>query len=737
MDHAAPPSKPLGGFAWAVLLSLLLLTLFLMSPPRAQSDSAAADRFSATRAMETVRALAQVPHPPGTREHDRVRDEIVARFRALGCETQVQKSIVVRDFDYCLKAATTENIIAYLPGYRDSDRLLLLTAHYDSHGIGPGAGDDAAGVAALRETARALLNDSPSDIPVAFLITDAEEQGLLGARAFVENAARFENGRFDPRKRDIIALNFEGRGAGGPVFMFETGNGNRSLIDALAATPRPSANSLMYALYRLLPNDTDLTVLKQAGMRGMNFAFADRWAHYHTALDRPEGLDPRSLQHHGEYAVSLVRRLRNDWPRAGAEDAIYFDLFGRVLIRYPTYVSYLLALIGVGLYAEAFRRRKGRNSVPPGFTVGIGVFFLTLVLGGLLGYLVTLAMTPFRQGTPYEDTHAPRWFEGAFFCLVFGAILAVWLPLLRRHSTIGLSLGALLGWLLLLIVTTLLLPGASYLFFWPLFFVLPALLWRDTPPAPVILGAIPTVILYTPIWHGLALMLGFGNPPALGVTLAFVFAPLLPTLRAVVGLHVLSPVAFAVCGVLLFVVGGVRSNGPRTNTLFFAQDTDSNAAFWATHEEKDDRWLSEFLGGSAERREGRYFYPWLEKPLRTASAPPQTLPPLSVTRNGDTLTVRSARSPQEIILSSDRPIRRATVAGRTFDLRNRPFCLRFLAPPDDRVTLTVEAEPDTLFTLTEYTFGLPYPVPPRPAHRIAAPVSPLTDTTLTRRTLRW
>jgi Zn-dependent M28 family amino/carboxypeptidase len=62
-----------------------------------------------------------------------------------------------------------------------------LNAHYDSVATGLGASDDTSGVATLLETARALrasgrrlAND------VIFLFTDGEEQGWMGATAFVE-----------------------------------------------------------------------------------------------------------------------------------------------------------------------------------------------------------------------------------------------------------------------------------------------------------------------------------------------------------------------------------------------------------------------------------------------------------------------------------------------------------------------------------------------------------------------
>ena len=56
----------------------------------------------------------------------------------------------------------------------------------------------------------------------------------------------------------------------------ETNGGNGELIKAFAeANPsHPFANSLMYSIYKLLPNDTDSTVLRENGdIDGFFFAF--------------------------------------------------------------------------------------------------------------------------------------------------------------------------------------------------------------------------------------------------------------------------------------------------------------------------------------------------------------------------------------------------------------------------------------------------------------------------------
>lgn len=83
------------------------------------------------------------------------------------------------------------NVLGYLPGNYESSQYIVITAHYDHLGkranrIYNGADDNASGVAALLSIASAIKSE-PTRNSIIFLATDAEEQGLYGAKAFVQN----------------------------------------------------------------------------------------------------------------------------------------------------------------------------------------------------------------------------------------------------------------------------------------------------------------------------------------------------------------------------------------------------------------------------------------------------------------------------------------------------------------------------------------------------------------------
>jgi hypothetical protein len=81
----------------------------------------------------------------------------------------------------------TANVIATLKGTVNPELVYVVSSHYDSVAVGPGADDDSSGTAALLETARVLAGH-PMPATIVFASFTGEEAGLLGSREFVRRA---------------------------------------------------------------------------------------------------------------------------------------------------------------------------------------------------------------------------------------------------------------------------------------------------------------------------------------------------------------------------------------------------------------------------------------------------------------------------------------------------------------------------------------------------------------------
>ncbi|KQV78554.1 aminopeptidase [Massilia sp. Root351] len=89
------------------------------------------------------------------------------------------------------------NVVATLPGTQDAskERIYVVSGHYDSRntdvmdatGAAPGANDDASGTAAVMEMA-CVMSTYQFDATLVFMTVAAEEQGLLGAAHWAEQA---------------------------------------------------------------------------------------------------------------------------------------------------------------------------------------------------------------------------------------------------------------------------------------------------------------------------------------------------------------------------------------------------------------------------------------------------------------------------------------------------------------------------------------------------------------------
>jgi hypothetical protein len=155
------------------------------------------------------------------------------------------------------------NVVATLPGTQDEskERMYVVSGHYDSRntdvmdaqGVAPGANDDASGTAAVMEMA-CVMAKYKFDATLIFMTVAAEEQGLLGAAHWAEQAkqknlniagmftndiigsSRDEHGKVDDKQVRLFAEGLPVQKENSDVVrtLIQTGGENDSLSRQLA-----------------------------------------------------------------------------------------------------------------------------------------------------------------------------------------------------------------------------------------------------------------------------------------------------------------------------------------------------------------------------------------------------------------------------------------------------------------------------------------------------------------------
>lgn len=470
------PPQVSAGWLWAVLALGLILAFYgqwCFQAPQPVGETHSQFRLSnAWQHLQIISGDGQ-PHPPGTAAHRRVHQYLVSQLKELGYEVDVQQS---EPLEYWGIRTVLKNVIARRPmddlpeGVTDEAvRKLLFVCHYDSHPNGPGAGDDGAAVASMLELARIEMAMPAARRQVVFLFTDGEEGGsltrggLLGATEWVKSCDWLES--ID------LAFNFEGRGSSGSSFLFETSTRNAELIQQFATlAPRPTGNSLAFEVYQLMPNDTDFSVLRQAGIPGMNFAFVGDVQNYHSELDTVDNLDPHSLMHHGQTAEALLVHFRDrETMPDHIANVVYFDVASRVLLWWPYSWNWPWWAVCLLLFFVCFsccRTGSVRDVV-----FGCFGWLIVMVTTGILAWIVIVGFDQQMWFDPFWGRYLPVVGTGAALAALWCVALIAWslsgslIECITKDKSLWLAVWG--SWLLLAAASIHWLPGASFLFLIP------------------------------------------------------------------------------------------------------------------------------------------------------------------------------------------------------------------------------------------------------------------------------
>jgi hypothetical protein len=357
--------------------------------------------------------------------------------------------------------------------------------------------------------------------------------------------------------------------------------------------PRPLRRLVTGAVYGLTPYDTDWSVYNRNGIAAIDLGFGEDKAHYHTPLDNLANLDPASVQHLGDTALALVRRLADadlptpppadfaehhkSRPRPWLGERVFVDALGLALISWPALATPILAVLAVLLLSLATWRMR---PVPRGRNLALAALALPLllvapaVLASGLGWLLAELLGAEHPG--HVEPLLPRLALWTGTLAVSGLLAA---RLVGRLGPAHLALAIWWSLALICLGTSLAVPSAAVGVLPPV--LLAAILFAALPqrPALVVLLALPLPgLLWLQAAVRLEAMFGLGIAgTAVIALLSALVAPLWPA-RPRLPL-ILLPVTL-VAAALTLTRPPYSDERPRRLTLVHHHDVDEGTARW-------------------------------------------------------------------------------------------------------------------------------------------------------------
>lgn len=197
--------------------------------------------------------------------------------------------------DATLTAREGANVVA-TAGSAPNRKMVIIGAHYDSVAAGPGANDNASGVASVLQLAAATRGRTyPFDL--VFVAFGDEEVGLVGSKQYVSAMSSQQ------RSQLVAMLNFDMVGVGDAMQF-----GGEQL---LAGQARQIARDLGYKTEEMSARDgrsSDHASFVDAGLPAV-FIYRSDDPNYHTALDTPDRIVPANLEAAGTIALRVLDTL--------------------------------------------------------------------------------------------------------------------------------------------------------------------------------------------------------------------------------------------------------------------------------------------------------------------------------------------------------------------------------------------------------------------------------------------
>lgn len=309
-----------------------------------------------------------------------------------------------------------QNIILAVPG--TSTDAILLHARYDSSALG--GASDAAAVGSLLATAVNTLK-FPGKNTVVFLFGDAGMEGDLGACAFINQFAGFDNVTGKIR----AVADFKAGGTDGTLMMYSPNKGSLNLIGKYS---RFNGSTFASSALSSLIKKSDY---KSSGVFGdyntLNFTNRGGFNRYATASDTKVNKKLVSQQ------ANAMSKFVNCYKGAAIgkldskSSAVYFSYLDVMTVYYPVTVAFVIAGIILGLVIAIAVLNKRNKAFGWGRALaGAVVQLVTLLASSLaalaLYYLFALLLSGFGV-IPFHSLSAIKTASGGLF--ISASIMAV------------------------------------------------------------------------------------------------------------------------------------------------------------------------------------------------------------------------------------------------------------------------------------------------------------------------
>ncbi|KAL4190238.1 hypothetical protein AMTRI_Chr07g23690 [Amborella trichopoda] len=357
-------------FSWLALLVVLALVSWFVHhvqfdrlPLPLDANQAGKRGFSELQALLHVKALTKLgPHPVGSDALDLALQYVLVASENIKKEAHWEVNVEVDYFHAepganrlvgglfkgrtLLYSDLKHVVMRISPKYHSDaeENAILISSHIDTVFSAEGAGDCSSCVAVMLELARATSQWAHGfKQAVIFLFNTGEEEGLNGAHSFIIQLLQH------PWSETVqFVVDLEAMGTGGKSAIFQSGPDPLSIESFAAVAKYPSGQIIAQDIFHsgVIKSGTDFQVYREvAGLSGLDFAYGDVGAVYHTKNDKLKLLKPGSLQHLGENMLPFILKTATMPPlpkeKAGGikEDRghnqmVFFDILGMYMIVY-------------------------------------------------------------------------------------------------------------------------------------------------------------------------------------------------------------------------------------------------------------------------------------------------------------------------------------------------------------------------------------------------------------------